>query len=178
MRLLLRLNYYLIFSLLAFAEFFIWLFWRGLNLTTNLISARQPICVKGVTLHRVRVPLTEPFRISNGVVTEKDAILVEVKTDDGVVGWGEASPMSGSFYSNDTPESAWTALRRDLIPSLLSAGAVDATRFYERLRDMPGDAFAKAGLEGALWDAYAQSAGLPLCELLGARARAIPSGVA
>lgn len=147
-------------------------------MTTNLISARQLIGVKGVTLHRVRVPLVEPFRISNGVIAEKDAILIEVKTDDGVVGWGEASPMSGSFYSNDTPESAWMALRTELIPSLLDAGAVDATRFYERLRSVPGDAFAKAGLEGALWDAYAQTAGLPLCELLGARGRVIPSGVA
>ena len=29
-----------------------------------------------------------------------------------------------------------------------------------------------------MWDAYAQTRGLPLCELFGARARAIPSGVA
>lgn len=148
-------------------------------MVANQSSAQQLIGVKGVTLHRVRVPLVEPFRISNGVVAEKDAILVEVKTVDGVVGWGEASPMSGSFYSNDTPESAWAALRTELIPSLLGVGAIDAARFYERLREVPGEAFAKAGLEGAVWDAYAQTAGLPLCELLGAHGgRAVPSGVA
>ncbi|MFL6208657.1 MAG: o-succinylbenzoate synthase [Pyrinomonadaceae bacterium] len=134
--------------------------------------------VESVALHRVRVPLVEPFRISNGVVAEKDAILIEIKTDDGVVGWGEASPMSGSFYSDDTPESVWAALKTKLIPLVLCAGAVDATRFYERLRGVPGDAFAKAGLEGALWDAYAQTARAPLCALLGARARTVPSGVA
>jgi hypothetical protein len=59
----------------------------------------ESIAVKSVVLHRVRVPFVEPFRISNGVVAEKDAILIELATEEGIVGWGEASPMSGSFYS-------------------------------------------------------------------------------
>src|SRR4029077_18131291 len=105
-------------------------------------------------------------------------ILVELKTQKDVVGWGEASPMSGTFYSQDTPESAWASLAASLIPSVLSNGEIEVPRFYELLRSQPGDAFAKAGIEGALWDAYAQALGVPLCELLGARARPIPSGVA
>jgi hypothetical protein len=63
--------------------------------------------LKSVVLHRVRVPFVEPFLISNGVVAEKDAILIELTTADGIVGWGEASPMSGSFYSADTPDTSW-----------------------------------------------------------------------
>jgi O-succinylbenzoate synthase len=129
-------------------------------------------------LHHVRVPLLEPFRISNGVISEKDAILVEVKTESDVVGWGEASPMSGGFYSVDTPESAWAALKGSLIPAVLNTGQIDVSRFYERMRAHPGDAFAKAGMEGALWDAYANTLQVPFGELLGARARPIASGVA
>jgi len=56
----------------------------------------QSIRIKSVALHRVRLPFVEPFRISNGTVVEKDSIFVEVTTDEGVIGWGEASPMSGS----------------------------------------------------------------------------------
>jgi L-alanine-DL-glutamate epimerase-like enolase superfamily enzyme len=41
--------------------------------------------LKSVVLHRVRVPFVEPFRISNGVVAEKDAILIELTTDDGML---------------------------------------------------------------------------------------------
>lgn len=147
-------------------------------MTANSTSAAQLVRVESVALHRVRVPLVEPFRISSGAVASKDAILVEVKTDGETVGWGEASPMSGSFYSEDTPEGSWAALSTRLIPSLLNGAAIDATRFYEQLRDVTCDAFAKAGLEGALWDAYAQRAGLPLCELLGARRQPVASGVA
>src|SRR6185369_11232012 len=42
----------------------------------------------------------------------------------------------------------------------------------------PGDAFAKASIEGALWDAYANTLQMPFGELLGARARPVASGVA
>ena len=139
----------------------------------------RTIILKRVELHRVCVPLREPFRISNGVIAEKDAIIVEVQTGEGVTGWGEASPMSGSFYSQDTPDSAWHALTDWLVPLALDTGGpISAPHFYERLRQVSGEAFAKAGIEGALWDAYAQTLNTPLYELFGARARPIPSGVA
>ena len=147
-------------------------------MTTTGIGKAKTISIKGVALHHVRVPLVEPFRISNGVISEKDAILIEVKTANDVVGWGEASPMSGGFYSEDTPESTWSALSDYLIPEALSIGDIDVSSFYEQMRARPGDPFAKAGIEGALWDAYANTLKISLSELLGGRARPIPSGVA
>src|ERR1043166_6792833 len=93
----------------------------------------SPIIVARCVLHRVRVPLREPFRISNGEVAEKEAILVELNTTRGITGGGEASPMSGSFYSADTPESTWRALAEQLIPLVFARG-IDVPRFYERLR--------------------------------------------
>ena len=136
------------------------------------------IAVRSVVLHRVRVPFVEPFRISNGIVAEKDAILIELATEEGIAGWGEASPMSGSFYSDATPDSSWTALRERLIPALLAAGQVNPATFFEVLREQPADQFAKAGIEGALWGAYANSRQRSLCELLGIERRRIPSGAA
>ncbi len=121
---------------------------------------------KRVVLHRVRVPFVEPFRISNGVVAEKDAILIELTTKEGIVGWGEASPMSGSFYSSDTPDSSWAMLKDEFIPALLARGQVT------------GDKFARAGIEGAVWDAYAHTQQTALCDLFGIERRPVPSGVA
>jgi O-succinylbenzoate synthase len=142
-----------------------------------LITTKQQISLKAATLHRVCVPLIEPFRISNGAVGEKDVIVVQVTTDDGITGWGEASPMGGAFYSSDTPESTWQELET-LIPSVFSVRTLDVTTFYEELRSVPASCFAKAGIEGALWDAYAHTLGVPLCELFGGPARPIASGVA
>ena len=147
-------------------------------MSTNAIQANRLIGIKSVVLHRVRIPFLEPFRISNGTVTEKESILVEAETDEGIVGWGEASPMSGTFYSTDTPESCWQSLKKELIPRLLELGTFDPNQLYEQLRQLPGPAFAKAGIDGAVWDAYANTKGKPLCELFRIARRAVASGVA
>ncbi|MFN0171493.1 MAG: o-succinylbenzoate synthase [Bryobacteraceae bacterium] len=121
-------------------------------------------------LHWVQVPLHEPFRISNGSVSVKDAILVEY-TADGVTGWGEASPMAGSFYSVETPSSTWDALMR-MAPSVLRDPKVDLDTL------IAGEAFAKAGMVGALVNHEIRSEGRPLWDWLGSTLRPVPSGVA
>jgi o-succinylbenzoate synthase len=146
---------------------------------TAVDIAKQLVRVKSVALHRVRVPLVEPFRISNGEVSEKEAILIEVASVAGKhTGWGEASPMPGNFYSGDTPDTVWDSLVRDLVPPLLSDGEIDVPQFYKKLRRKGSDQFAKSGIEGALWDLYANTVNAPLCELFGGSSRPIPSGVA
>lgn len=147
-------------------------------MTTASSSIHETAGIKSIVLHRVRVPFVEPFRISNGVVAEKESILIEVTNEDDVTGWGESAPMAGSFYSADTPDSSWRALTQELIPRLFELRTVDPHRAYQQLRELPGDAFAKAGIDGALWDLYANAGGISLCKSLGISERAVPSGVA
>lgn len=123
-----------------------------------------------IQLHWIQIPLHEPFRISNGSVAVKDAIVVEYERD-GVTGWGEASPMGGAFYSQETPESSWAAIEA-LAPAVLANPAVDLDSVVE------GEAFAKAGVVGALVDHELRTSGKLLCEWLGAAPRPVPSGVA
>jgi O-succinylbenzoate synthase len=130
-----------------------------------------------ITLNHVRVPLVEPFRISNGVVAEKDAILVGVH-NAGIVGYGESSPMSGSFYSDDTPESTWDCLTKELIPLLLKQMPSSIDSVNTLLDTIPGNAFAKAGLETAFWDLEAQVQNMPLWKFLGSDRNSIESGLA
>ncbi|HWC00271.1 MAG TPA: o-succinylbenzoate synthase [Bryobacteraceae bacterium] len=125
---------------------------------------------RSITLDWVQVPLKEPFRISNGAVAVKDAIVVSYR-QDGVTGYGEASPMSGAFYSTETPESSWAALEK-LAPAALRNPDVDLDTVVE------GEAFAKAGLAGALVDRNLRAIKKPLWEWLGAADRPVPSGVA
>jgi O-succinylbenzoate synthase len=128
-------------------------------------------------LHWIQVPLHEPFRISSGAVSLKDAILVELQAE-GNVGWGEASPMAGAFYSSETPESTWAFLRDQLLPRFIEKPELDPQRCADRLSEFKGEPFAKAGLEGAVWDLEAQSREQPLWALLGGTRRSIPSGAA
>src|SRR5579872_629213 len=97
--------------------------------------------VSSVKLHWVQMSLHEPFRISNGEVSVKDAILVELAGQDGSIGWGEASPMSGAFYSKETPESTWEILRGKLVPNLLAHPDLNPSHYFERLEEFPGEPF-------------------------------------
>lgn len=130
-----------------------------------------------IRLHWVRVPLHEVFQISSGQVSIKDAILIEL-TADGKTGWGEASPMPGAFYSAETPEGTWDFLRRRLVPWFLENPQLDPQSVSGRLEEFDREPFARAGLEGAVWDLAAQQQSKPLWDLLGSRRRPIESGAA
>lgn len=103
--------------------------------------------------------------------------MVEVQAG-GTTGWGEASPLAGSAYSTETPHSTWEFLRNHLVPAFLDQPELDPLHCFDRLSDLPGEPFARAGLEGALWDLQAQQAGVPLWSLLGGRNRPLESGAA
>jgi len=64
------------------------------------------------------------------------------------------------------------------VPRFLAEPELDPRQCSERLAEFPGEPFAKAGLEGAVWDLWAQAQVQPLCVLLGSERRAIPSGAA
>ena len=127
--------------------------------------------VKTVTLTHCRVPLVEPFRISSGAVAEKDGIVVRIETGDGLVGYGESSPMAGSFYSSDTPETCWRDLRENIVPFILG-------KSIDTAMELPGTNFAKVGVETAFWDIEAKRQGKPLYELLGGTKKPVQSGLA
>jgi O-succinylbenzoate synthase len=126
--------------------------------------------IQSITLTWVRVPLVEPFRISSGSVAEKDAIVVRIESD-GLVGWGESSPMTGSFYSGDTPESCWRELCDVIVPEVLH-------RDLTTQQDLPGKHFARVGIETALWDIEAQRRGVALHRLLGGVRGQVEAGLA
>ncbi len=130
-----------------------------------------------VVITHVRVPLLEPFRISSGSVSEKDGIIIALHSD-GIVGYGEASPMAGSFYSEDTPESVWKHLTEKLIPRALEVGIESIDKLNSLLDTLGGSPFARAGLETAVWDLEAKTSGKSIQSLLGGRNQSVESGLA
>jgi o-succinylbenzoate synthase len=140
------------------------------RLTRDVIVDNQFVKIERIDLIHVRVPLIEPFRISSGAVAEKDGIVVRVRSD-GLTGYGESSPMAGTFYSSDTPESCWRELCESVVPAAFEKNSLTAL-------ELPGSNFARAGVETALWDLEAQRQGLPLYKLLGGTRARIQSGLA
>ena len=130
-----------------------------------------------IILTHVRVPMVEPFRISSGTVAEKDGIVVAVHAE-GLTGYGESSPMAGSFYSTDTPESSWRELREVVAPAMVGRAFETPAQWNRALDAIDAGNFTKTGVETALWDVAAQMHGQPLARELGGTRTQVESGLA
>jgi L-alanine-DL-glutamate epimerase-like enolase superfamily enzyme len=123
-----------------------------------------------ILAYRVDLPLHETtYRWSGGKsVTVFDSTIVRVETDTGLAGHGEVCPL-GPFYLPAYAEGVRTGLR-ELAPHLLGQDPRQLAR-VNRLMDaaLKGHPYVKSGVDIACWDILGQSAGMPVCELLGGR---------
>lgn len=143
----------------------------------RLARSAGPVSIDRITAWRVAVPMLEPFRISSGEVSLKEAIVVRLREGD-ASGWGESSPMAGAFYSADTPDSCQQELVERLLPSLAGRRFDNLLALNDRLREAAPSGFVRVAVETAAWELVARRKGLPLRELLGVSERAVPSGLA
>lgn len=61
--------------------------------------------IRTIELHRLRVPLTVPYKLSFGAVTHFDTIIVHMRDAAGASGLGEATLLTG--YTDETIDGAW-----------------------------------------------------------------------
>jgi len=125
--------------------------------------------ITGVEVHVLKSPLAEPFAFSQGWVRQRSATLVEVITDEGVTGWGEAFAQG-----LEPPEIAAAAIEYALKPLLIGADPLATEvlwhRMYHATRDYgrKGSVVAAiSALDIALWDIAGRARGEPIHKLLG-----------
>lgn len=117
----------------------------------------KPITVKDIRLHVVSLPYVEPLKTSFGAPLEKSAVLVELETTDGVIGWGEGATEVSPSYSYETILTGLHITNEFLIPRLVGQTIEKATQVPYLLRAVRGNNFSKAGVEAAIWDALAKT---------------------
>jgi O-succinylbenzoate synthase len=126
----------------------------------------KPIAVKDIKLYPIAVPLVEPLRTSFGMEPYKGAIIVEVVTENGISGWGEASAAPDPGYTGETMGTAYHILH-NYMSGLLQGKTIDDPRQVRTLlRVVRYHEHAKHGLEAAVWDAFAKANDMRLADLL------------
>lgn len=82
----------------------------------------------------LKLPLERPYRLSFGPVAELDTLLVRLTLDDGAVGWGEATLLTG--YTDETIGETWAGAA-GLVDALgtVRRGSPDAWPHLERRLD-------------------------------------------
>lgn len=125
--------------------------------------------ITAITVHPLRTPLEHPFAFSQGWVRQRSATIVEISTDVGITGWGEAFAQG-----LEPPAIATAAIGHALTPLLLGADPRDTEvlwhRMYHATRDYgrKGSVIAAiSAIDIALWDICGKAAGLPVHRLLG-----------
>lgn len=113
----------------------------------------------------IKAPLRVPFRTALREVSSVEDIVVELYSDDGFVGRGEAPPTAA--VTGETLGSIEAALRGHIAPAILNIDASLDEILSAISRSIVGNSSAKAAAEIAVWDIYAQQCRLPLYRLLG-----------
>ncbi|MBW6397342.1 mandelate racemase/muconate lactonizing enzyme family protein [Roseomonas sp. HJA6] len=115
-------------------------------------------------------------RLGIGQAVKRDAVMVKVTTEDGIVGWGES-------HHGRAHTAIATLIQTTLRGLILGMDAFDTTginaRIYQYQLASHGMgaacAMAMSGIDMALWDAKAKALNLPLYKLLGGSGRAVPA---
>jgi len=122
-----------------------------------------------IKAHLVTVPYIEPNALSVATVAKGSSIIVQVYTDEGIVGLGETR---GFTHTMATIES-------EIAPLVLNEDPFDLERILLKylhgigplLSDMEGACEAMGGVEMALWDIMGKKTGMPVYRLMGGRFR-------
>lgn len=131
----------------------------------------------GFKLHLTQVPFTISFNHNTKSRTEAEAVMLEVYTECGVVGYGET--LAREYVTGETNTSVVTHAVGTILPSLIHAEFVCCGdliiwleyfhKHYPQINEK--EQCIKALVELALLDAYGKSVNEPIIELIGGRFR-------
>ncbi len=125
--------------------------------------------IEQIRVHRILIPAKAVHSHGSGDVAGINVAILEIVTDTGLTGWGEASPWP---VFTGTAEGCAAALHVHLRPHLIGQDPVQVEKHMSMAEKVVvGHPEAKAALEMALLDITGQISGLSVCELVGGKLR-------
>ncbi|WP_326911133.1 dipeptide epimerase [Sedimentibacter sp. MB31-C6] len=128
--------------------------------------------ITDIRIGEISVPLKTPFKTALRTVSSVEDIIVEIHTDTGHVGYGEAPPTG--VITGDTKGSIVGALKEHIIKNI---AGMDVENFEDIMLKLNScvvkNSSAKAAVDIALYDLYGQLYNAPLYKLLGGHRKEI-----
>ena len=119
-----------------------------------------------VRLGMLRVPLKTPFKTALRTVDTVEDIIVSIHTDSGNVGYGEAPATA--VITGDTHGSIIEVIRKLIAPRLIGMDVAELNAILQLIHtSAERNTSAKAAVEIAIYDLWAQLYGAPLYRMLG-----------
>ncbi len=135
-------------------------------------------CHEGQTMYKsietllVEIPTIRPHKMAVATMQTQTLVLIKITTEDGFVGWGEATTIGGLGYGEESPESVKTNIEKYFTPLLKTLAGLNVAQTLQVIKkNINGNRFAKCAIQTALLDIQAQRLNQPLSEILGGRLR-------
>lgn len=119
-----------------------------------------------IQIAQLTIPLMRPFITAVRRTDCVDDVVVLIKTDRGNVGYGSAA--STPAITGDSTQSIITAIKTILGPQLIGRSITELNLLLQMNNQvLAGNTSAKAAIDMALHDLFAQFCGVPLYQMLG-----------
>ncbi len=132
--------------------------------------------ITDIRLGMISVPLRVPFKTALRSVNSVEDVVVEIHTDTGAVGYGEAPPTG--VITGDTTGAIIGAVNDHIKKTLIGR---DVDDFEDLMIALQGcilkNTSAKAAVDMALWDLYGQLYRIPVYKLMGGARKSIVTDI-
>lgn len=119
-----------------------------------------------IRLGKISVPLRVPFKTALRTVESVEDVIVEIHTDTGAVGYGEAPPTG--VITGDTTGAIISAVRDHIQKALIGRDIEQFESLTQALdASIVKNTSAKAAVDMALYDLFGQLCKMPVYKLLG-----------
>lgn len=133
--------------------------------------------IKSIEAIPYRLPVRREFRWAGLQESVGGFVCVIIKTEDGVIGYGEATPLPdwGGDYNRRGGETLNTVL--DIVlnvlkPLLIGEDATNIARIHQKMDAfVKGNSYAKCAVDIALYDIVGKLANMPIYKILGGKVR-------
>ena len=119
-----------------------------------------------VRIGRISVPLRTPFKTALRSVSSVEDVIVEIHTDCGAVGYGEAPPTGA--ITGHTTGAIIGAIQDHIAKTIVGRDVDEFETLLQSVQNcIVGNSSAKAAVDMALWDLYGQLYHIPVYKLMG-----------
>jgi len=126
--------------------------------------------IKSIETKVLELPLKKQWKISLYAAKTRAHAVLKITTEDGIVGYGEASPSPA--FMGETGHTIKLVIDNYIAPMIIGENIFDVDMIHEKMNSaIYGNYAAKSTIDIALHDAMGKSLSIPVYKLIGGKFR-------
>lgn len=118
-----------------------------------------------IKVEKLKLQLLKPAKVAFGVIEHYETMLLKIDTDEGLVGYGEGSPLA--FVTGETIDTI-ISVTQMIGQQLIGFNPIEIEKIHHVMdRTIHGNTSAKAAIDMAIYDLISKKMGVPLYKMLG-----------